>query len=206
MTPGTAFKQLVESPPTRFAAFAITKANSNPVELRRPEKFTKVLLSNGRKDAENLSNWSFDISAISEWTEKSRLVWAILNQANLIKQYDIDLNKLCEFISQVKDGYCKNNNPYHNYDHGVTVMHATNYIMKNLSTRFSSLVNLGMLIAAFCHDVDHTGRTNLFEVNSGSELAIRYHDRAVIFKIKLKKSYLTLGSGTTSCCCDFPNS
>lgn len=187
MTPGTAFRQLGDSPPTRFASFAITKANSNPVELmRKTDKFTRALLSNGRKDTENMANWSFDISAIPDWTEKSRLVWVILNQTNLVKEYNIELNKLCEFVSQIKDGYTKNNNPYHNYDHGISVMHATNYIMKNLSTRFSSLVNLGMLVAAFCHDVDHTGKNNNFEVNSGSELAIRYHDRAVIIFSLLK--------------------
>ena len=49
-----------------------------------------------------------------------------------------------------------------------------------MSTRFSSLVNLALLVAAFCHDVNHTGRTNIFEVNSGSELATLYHDRAVL--------------------------
>ena len=37
-----------------------------------------------------------------------------------------------------------------------------------------------MLVAAISHDVDHTGRTNAFEIESGSHLALRYHDNAVL--------------------------
>lgn len=61
-------------------------------------------------------------------------------------------------------------------------MHSTFYILKNCGflDRFSKLIHFGMLIAAFCHDVDHPGRSNIFEINSKSELAITYHDRSVI--------------------------
>lgn len=46
-----------------------------------------------------------------------------------------------------------------------------------------------------CHDVSHSARTNVFEVNSMSKLAIRYHDKSVLeqhhiavtFKILKKK-------------------
>jgi len=57
-------------------------------------------------------------------------------------------------------------------------MHAAQYLIRSYGD-FEPLVKLGLIISAFCHDVDHTGRTNIFEVNSGSELAIRYHDRSV---------------------------
>ena len=72
-------------------------------------------------------------------------------------------------------------------------MHSTYYIMKQMSsgqmsTRFSSLANLALLMAAFCHDVNHTGRTNVFEVNSSSDLAILYHDRAVILNYNYSKN------------------
>jgi hypothetical protein len=36
------------------------------------------------------------------------------------------------------------------------------------------------LVAAMIHDFDHTGTTNNFHVNSGSNLAILYNDRAVL--------------------------
>lgn len=43
----------------------------------------------------------------------------------------------------------------------------------------SKLMQLGILIASYCHDVDHTGRTNAFEVEKRSALAMEYNDRSV---------------------------
>ena len=60
-------------------------------------------------------------------------------------------------------------------------MQGSYYILKNIPTKFTNLVNLGVLISAFCHDADHTGRNNLFEVNSLSRLALKYHDKSVHF-------------------------
>jgi hypothetical protein len=55
-----------------------------------------------------------------------------------------------------------------------------------------------------CHDVDHTGRTNPFEIASSSKLAIRYNDESVLenhhvstmFKILLKEKYNILSNLT----------
>jgi hypothetical protein len=35
-------------------------------------------------------------------------------------------------------------------------------------------------LAAICHDVEHPGTTNAFQVNSGSVLALRYNDTSVL--------------------------
>jgi len=67
------------------------------------------------------------------------------------------------------------------------VMHGSFYILRHISTKFTPLVNLGILVSAFCHDVDHTGRNNLFEVNSNSRLALRYHDKSVIKPSRFEK-------------------
>jgi len=37
-----------------------------------------------------------------------------------------------------------------------------------------------LVFSGLCHDVAHTARTNIFEINSMSKLAIRYHDRSVL--------------------------
>jgi len=59
-------------------------------------------------------------------------------------------------------------------------MQGSYFILKNIPTKFTNLVNLGILVSAFCHDVDHTGRNNMFEVNSLSRLALKYHDKSVL--------------------------
>ena len=58
-------------------------------------------------------------------------------------------------------------------------MHAMYYMMRNIFIPYNNLLKLGLLISAFCHDIGHTGKTNTFEVNSESRLALRYHDISV---------------------------
>lgn len=47
----------------------------------------------------------------------------------------------------------------------------------HLLTQF---IKFALILAALCHDVSHTGRTNTFEINSLSNLALRYHDKSVL--------------------------
>jgi hypothetical protein len=39
---------------------------------------------------------------------------------------------------------------------------------------------LSVLLAALCHDLEHPGTTNAFQVNTGSALALRYNDASVL--------------------------
>ena len=39
---------------------------------------------------------------------------------------------------------------------------------------------LSLLLAALCHDLEHPGTTNAFQVNTGSVLAQRYNDASVL--------------------------
>lgn len=50
------------------------KALTGYTSMKKPEKFTKDLLVAERKDMDNLMQWSFDVSLIEDWMEKSRLV------------------------------------------------------------------------------------------------------------------------------------
>lgn len=60
------------------------------------------------------------------------------------------------------------------------VCYSTHYIMKN--TWFKNILNdelkFAFCLAAFGHDLDHTGTNNNFEINSGSNLALRYSDKS----------------------------
>ena len=146
-------------------------------------KFTPEYMVEYDDDRDRLLQWSLDFFVPNN-NEKSRLVWRMLHDMKLTTTYNIQLDTLCEFVNQVRELYNKRNNEFHNFDHGISVMHATYYLLKKINNhKFSSIINLGLLIAAFCHDVDHTGKTNAFEINKGSELAIIYHDKSVIINI-----------------------
>ena len=49
-----------------------------------------------------------------------------------------------------------------------------------LREMLDSVDRLALLLAAMCHDLEHPGTTNAFQVNMQSELAIRYNDKHVL--------------------------
>ena len=40
-----------------------------------------------------------------------------------------------------------------------------------------------LIFSAFCHDANHTGHTNIFEMNSLSKIALKFHDKSVLFQL-----------------------
>ena len=84
-------------------------------------------------------------------------------------------------MSQLEGRYNKNDNPFHNYDHGIAVMQSAHFLTlcKKSKKYLNDITKFSTIVSALCHDVGHTGRTNLFEINSKSKLATRYHDKSV---------------------------
>ncbi len=61
------------------------------------------------------------------------------------------------------------------------VLHQTNLILQTLNKLRDSLdesLQFGLLLAAFGHDLDHTGTTNGYEVRTSSKLALKYSDQS----------------------------
>ena len=51
---------------------------------------------------------------------------------------------------------------------------------KILSKLLTAIEKYSLLIAAICHDVDHTGRTNAFEIAKISKLSLKFNDESVL--------------------------
>jgi len=88
--------------------------------------------------------------------------------------------RLQNFIMVIKENY--HPNPFHNFLHAFSVVHTT-YLLLSTTEAARMLRPLdiaGCLIAALCHDVDHPGHTNAFEIQSGSQLAMLYSDESVL--------------------------
>ncbi|CAD8208983.1 unnamed protein product [Paramecium pentaurelia] len=101
-----------------------------------------------------------------------------------------------------------NNNPYHNYDHGIAVMQAVNCFVKQLLQHlgehlFNNTTRFCLLLSGLCHDVAHTGKTNAYEANSLSTLAIRYHDRVVLEQHHAATTVKILRDSSTNILCNF---
>jgi len=75
-------------------------------------------------------------------------------------------------------------NPFHNWYHGFSVLHFTYITLKTLAPEMASYLNpaevMGLLVASLCHDVDHPGFNNTYEIVTESERAIKYNDISVL--------------------------
>lgn len=101
-------------------------SNAGGNDLKNPfsitladEKIDKSLLIQCEDDDKHMEEWSFNFTAISD-LEKSRLAWWMLDDLNLITEYNIPLPTLCEFMNQIRAGYTRFKNPFHNYNHSLT--------------------------------------------------------------------------------------
>ena len=87
----------------------------------------------------------------------------------------------CPFLAKVMSLYNQNSNPYHNYEHAITVTHAMYMLLTktDAASHLDELDQFVLMFSSLMHDIDHTGRTNTFESQSFSALAIKYNDKSV---------------------------
>ncbi|XP_077998066.1 high affinity cGMP-specific 3',5'-cyclic phosphodiesterase 9A-like [Glandiceps talaboti] len=169
------FKDVVadNSPPF----FTNKKIRKSAAEQRRVwEKFTKM--SNVQM-AENVklylrkptfNNW--------QWEDAEMLV--LLQQMYIdlefVEKFNIELPVLQSFLFEVYQHY--NNVPFHNFKHCFCVaqmMYGMSWLVK-LCDRIGPLDTMAIITSAICHDLDHPGYNNAYQVNARTELALRYND------------------------------
>jgi len=84
----------------------------------------------------------------------------------------------------VKRGYREP--PYHNWSHGFTVAHFAFSLLVNcrLMERgiISELEAFALLVACMCHDLDHRGTNNTFQISSNSVLAALYSSEGSVME------------------------
>ena len=88
------------------------------------------------------------------------------------------------FMSAV--GFFMGRNPrasYHNLYHAVDVMHATYFALDGMgaSGMLNEMEELALILSALCHDLDHPGLTNSFQVSLDRLIAtqLRGHRRSM---------------------------
>jgi hypothetical protein len=133
------------------------------------------LFSSQKVEVSELS-WDFDCFA----SDKNNQEWQInatltmFKSLGLLQKFDISTESLVRFLLTVKLNY--NNNPFHNWLHAWSVMHAS-WLMISAPEVTGCLTDadkLAVMIAAVCHDLDHPGVNNDFLAKSNDPLSIRY--------------------------------
>lgn len=96
-----------------------------------------------------------------------------------VQELKLSMDKFKTFLVKLASYYTYRQNPYHNFTHACSVLHATNYILNELQT-FSLLEQFAILLSAVGHDIDHTGYSNSYELATNSDLAAKYHGKSIL--------------------------
>ncbi|OQR93888.1 3'5'-cyclic nucleotide phosphodiesterase [Achlya hypogyna] len=143
-----------------------------------------------------LDAWDLDILSFS-FSEVMVSAQALFRAYGFVDQYFIAPEKLQAFVASVAQHY--RTNPYHNFYHGFQVMHAAHIQMKLFARKLlPSLDIFSVLIAALCHDVDHPGNNNDFEVKCVSSIALTHNDDAVLERHHCRVTFIILNTPSTN--------
>ena len=75
-----------------------------------------------------------------------------------------------------------------------------------LGIYFSDLEKFALVLSGLCHDVGHTGTTNIFEQNALSKLALRYNDKSVLENFHVAETFKILSNELCDILCNVPKS
>lgn len=105
------------------------------------------------------------------------LAMQMFMQLRFVDAFKIRDEKLASFLLTVRKGY-RDTVPYHNWTHAFAVAHFAYTMLSNLRLvereYITQLDALALLVACFCHDLDHRGTNNSYQVEVKSTLARLY--------------------------------
>lgn len=132
-----------------------------------------------------LDDWSFNVFSVNSASDGHALKYVgyeLLQKYDLITKFKISNSVLDSFLLQLELGYSKYKNPYHNLVHGADVAQTVHTILSSskLVNWLTDLEVFATIVAALLHDYEHTGTTNNFHIQTSSEVALLYNDRAVL--------------------------
>ncbi|KAH9489597.1 Calcium/calmodulin-dependent 3',5'-cyclic nucleotide phosphodiesterase 1C [Bulinus truncatus] len=136
-------------------------------------------------EVSNLDDWSFNVFTVNEAADGHSLKFVgyeLLQKYDLITKFKINTQMLESFLFALENGYSKYKNPYHNLMHGADIAQTVHYVLSQsrLAQLLTDLEVFATLVAALIHDYEHTGTTNNFHINTSSDVALLYNDRAVL--------------------------
>ncbi|XP_038629776.1 cone cGMP-specific 3',5'-cyclic phosphodiesterase subunit alpha' [Scyliorhinus canicula] len=108
-------------------------------------------------------------------------------EINAVVKFKIPADVLTRWMYTVRKGY--RDITYHNWRHGFNVGQTmfTLLMTGNLKKYYSDLEAFAMVAAAFCHDIDHRGTNNLYQLKSQAPLA-RLHGSSILERHHLEYS------------------
>uniref|UniRef100_A0A4X2LT01 Phosphodiesterase n=1 Tax=Vombatus ursinus TaxID=29139 RepID=A0A4X2LT01_VOMUR len=129
----------------------------------------------------NFASFTYTPRSLPE-DDTSMAILSMLQDMNFINNYKIDRQTLVRFCLMVKKGY--RDPPYHNWMHAFSVSHFCYLLCKNLelSKYLDDIEIFALFVSCMCHDLDHRGTNNSFQVASKSVLAALYSSEGSVME------------------------
>lgn len=164
------------SSPTSFPTPPNIPTNMNGIRRNSVNTFPSSI----KHTDDDHKTWEFDPFKYSE-SELWPIIVDMFANFQLIELYHINIKKLQRFIMTVNTLYHKENR-YHNFVHAFDVTHACYSFLTimNAQQYLTHLDIFALLVGSLCHDLDHPGFNNVFQVNAQTELAVYYNDISVL--------------------------
>ena len=109
-----------------------------------------------------------------------RVMWKIFSTFHILEDYKITNEKFFKFLTAISNTY--NKVPYHNWRHAVDVTQFITYEIKlaELDTKLTKFELFGLLISSVCHDANHDGFSNVYNVKAETPLGILFKNQSVM--------------------------
>ncbi|XP_014877328.1 high affinity cGMP-specific 3',5'-cyclic phosphodiesterase 9A isoform X2 [Poecilia latipinna] len=171
------YKDLSEGPhqPSPFYHKRSLHKTREEVERVREKVLQMSSLEVSEELRQNLKTPTFD-NWQWEDAEIMVLLQVMFTDLDFISSFNIEPEALQHFLFEVYRRY--NNIPFHNFKHCfcVTQMMYGLIWLTDLRNKLEDIDLLIMMTSAVCHDLDHTGYNNAYQINARTELALRYND------------------------------
>lgn len=140
-------------------------------DLHKNQMTISKEVSEGLK-MEAFDNWLF------EEHELLILVNHMFHQLNLHTTFHIQSERMSGWLRRVYRSYREV--PFHNFQHAFCVTQMTYALIHRLelTERLTPLHHLSLIFSALCHDLDHPGLNNSYQINAGTDLAMFYNDQS----------------------------
>ena len=139
-----------------------------PVELQIPEK-----------DQATVFSINFD-APLWEGIGLFKVIWRIYKRFNILEDFKVTNETFFRFIMKLSETYKPV--PYHNWRHAVDVTQFLTFeiLTGKLDEVLPKFELFGLLVAAVCHDANHDGFTNVFNVKAETPLGILFKNQSVM--------------------------
>ncbi|XP_076577522.1 dual specificity calcium/calmodulin-dependent 3',5'-cyclic nucleotide phosphodiesterase 1A [Chaetodon auriga] len=183
------FRSIVHAVQAGIFVERMYRRTSNMAGLSYPPDVITVL--------KHADMWSFDVFALNDASGDHALkfvFYELLTRYDLISHFKVPISALISFVDSLELGYSKHKNPYHNLMHAADVTQTIHYLLlkTGMVHWLTELEIFAVIFAAAIHDYEHTGTTNNFHIQTRSDTAMLYNDRAVLENHHVSAAYRLL--------------